>query len=161
MFCLNLSRAVLISLMVFITFSCSTDEYRDYLYDLPGFDPGTRPRKFSDQRFEGRGLRFEEFYNNGQDIDEAALSNKVRSDQYRQQYIDRSTARSRSMYNPKSQIPRNTANSRFYNNPYENPNPDFYPSGDIERYYVPPPYYQNIERSYAVPAAPETKFRSY
>lgn len=36
--------------------------------------------------------------------------------------------------------------SRFYSNPYAIPPSDYYPQYDADQYYVPPTYYQNIEK---------------
>jgi len=137
--------------------SCAPDEYRDYLYDMPGFDPGTRPRQFTTQTSYGEGLRFKEFYNEGENIDESNFSRQVESDRYRQQYINAPVKNYNSQNIQGSRVP----NSRFYDNPYDIPDPNFYPTQDIDRYYVPPPYYQNIERSYSVPTTPNPRFEQY
>ncbi len=150
-FGLHLLYFILINVVLF---SCSGNEYHEYLYDMPGFDSGTRPNeRYRNQNFSGKGLRFKEFYSDGENI--PYEQNQIIDDQYRRDYIQKNVGNNLVRFRSNQPMQRGGGNygSRFYNNPYDLPDPNLYPNGDMERYYVPPPYYQNLERSYSVPAS--------
>ena len=128
--------------LLFLLCSCAKHNHAS-LYDMPGFDPGTRPNMFLGQqnRDPSSNITYEEFYQ--QDMN-ARQQEQVITEQI--------------INNQRQQDP-NAARSRFYNNPYDFVRPNYYPTADIERYYVPPNYYRNIERSYMVPTTPNPQFQ--
>lgn len=135
---------IFVILLSFI-FSCvgNGKDNRYSLYDMPGFDPGTRPNIVN--QGSNNGIRFEEFYQQDPNasVQERMITDRIRSNDYRRDYINSNISPS---YGQQS-LP----NSRFYSNPYEFRQPNSYQSNDMEQYYIPPNYYQNIERSYSVP----------
>lgn len=143
-FCGYILSVILASFLI----SCSDQRSYEALYDMPGFDPGTRPNMFlnsnqNSNRNTNDSITYEEFYQkdfnaNQQDriITEQIINNRRRQDP-------------------------SAARSRFYNNPYDFVRPNFYPVPDIDRYYVPPNYYRNIERSYMVPTTPNPEFQRF
>lgn len=53
------------------------------------------------------------------------------------------------VYYPMGNVPNpNIPNSRSYNNPYDFPPRNYQQYYDLDRYYVPPTYYRNIEPEY-------------
>lgn len=141
--CRSFVRYFFLILLIILNFACSADENRYDLYSMPGFDPGTRPNMRNQSL--NNGIRFEEFYQQDPNaaIQEQIITDRIRNNNYRQDFIDSNMVPNYSQQN----IP----NSRFYANPYEFNQPNPYQSRDIEQFYVPPNYYQNIERSYSVP----------
>ena len=136
------------------------------LYSMTGFDPGTRPKKESNNYYNDyNSVKFEEFYkkpvisrqnninqNNRQYYANYSNNNGYINQNYTNQIQDYRTHRD--YHNPNNN--GNAYNNRYanpysnqYSNQYQDPYANLYnyQNNDIDNYYVAPYRYQNIEKS--------------
>ncbi len=86
------------------------------------------------------------FFSNSCQREDPYLYNRVGFTPGREPYREASP-----VYYPRGSVPSyNRPNSRSYNNPYDFPPRNYqqYQYNDLDRYYVPPTYYRNIEPEY-------------
>ena len=146
-----------ISIGLILASSCYSDKH-EYLYDKVGFERGRRPNEINSDT-PGRDTP-DYYYRQGAydgskplpptqaPVPPAAPPQPYQpqnvAPQYRQQYYAAPAPYGQPYYSY-SQAP---AGSRFYSNPYAIPPAPRYLNYDVDQYYVPPSYYNNVEPYY-------------
>jgi hypothetical protein len=130
----NINIIILIIFAIVIS-SCVGGINSENIYNMTGFDPGTRPITKNQDYSDYNSVKFEEFYKkNNNIIRNKSPNNNLRSKKNQNNYYSQNL-------NP-------YPNSRYYANPYNNINNMGQQLNDIDYYYVAPYSYQNIEQQY-------------
>ena len=119
-----------------MAFSCVGGKNSSNIYNMTGFDPGTRPEINQNEDFSDYdSVKFEEFYKRNNNIVRNQLQqNQPQFKKNQNEYYNHNL--------------RSYPNSRYYSNPYNNTSNTDQQLNDIDYYYVAPYNYQNIEQQY-------------
>lgn len=105
-----------------------------YLYDKSGFDSGRRPTDVQ-QNPEGINRVAPDYY----------YRQAAPQDSYGQVPVQGYAPQANYQQPPRVTPVYSAGGSRYYSNPYAMPPSNQYPNYDVDQYYIPPTYYNNVE----------------